>query len=261
LGIAIGWSVDVDVMASVQETIFERGGDRGRTEARDELVGLKVAGDDSGKLALVPHGEESKELIGLGGLEAEISELVDHDDVEARPTLEEALRAAVGLRLKESIDEILRIDEQPGLAADESAQKDRFSEVTFSCACLAAEDDVGAVVKAPELSELEDDTLVEGGLEAEIEALERRSIGEAGVLDAIVGGAVNSGDELLIGKSEEESRKAGPGLLGTEEMLIENLCHALEPEREETCSELLARIGVAVLGVIIILRFLHDDLH
>src|SRR6516164_3321570 len=86
------------------------------------LVVLKVRGDERG-LAAVALFHQLEEDIRLLGTQIEIPDLIDQEDIEARPAPDEFARSSVGDRSVHLVEQVLGADEQPAIAVLQSLQQ------------------------------------------------------------------------------------------------------------------------------------------
>src|SRR5204863_587111 len=120
---------------------------------------------------------------GRLGVEGDVADLVDHEQGRPEQFAQLLVEAALPLGVAEAGDPFGRGGEGDALTGEAGTDPERDREVCLAGAGRAEQDDVVLGGEEVELAEMEDERLLDGALEAEVELLERFAGGEAGLLD------------------------------------------------------------------------------
>lgn len=247
--LTVAGPVDVETDGVHGDSVEDGDGESGVAEVLGPGAELDVGAEGGGGLA-VPPVDEVVEGMGGGGLVLALLHLaeayvVDDEQVGRGPALEPAFVGGVGqagVEVVQEVDAAGVAHRHPGLAA---AQGDGLEDVALAGAALPGEDEVLLATDEVEAGELEDDGLVELGLEGEVEGLERLAFGQAALVDA----ALDAPLDLVGGLGAEDviEQRAGAGLLlrGPGEVLVEVLEGVGQPEDFEVLPESFGEIAGA----------------
>jgi hypothetical protein len=174
--LSVAGTVDIDPDRVHREAIEDRSGEGGVTEVATPVAEHDVRGDGGGGLA-VPPVDEVVEGVGGGWLVAALLDLpepdvVDDQELRPCPGLESACVGAIcepRVKVVEEVD-AARVAHTHTLFA--CAHGKGFEDVALARPALARDDEVVATTDKVEARELEDERLVEGGLEVPVEGLE-----------------------------------------------------------------------------------------
>src|SRR5436190_15641913 len=161
------------------------------------------------------------------------ADVVDDQEVRARPGLEAAGVGAIGEAGVEIIEEV----DAPGVAHGEALfagpKREGLEEVALAGAGLAGDDEVVVAADEVEAGKLEDEGLVEAGLEVPVERLEGLALDEATGVDPaadalleLVGGL--GAEQVLEQRGDTRALAGGPGEVRVE--LVEGVGQAEELE-------------------------------
>ncbi len=131
------------------------------------------------------------------------ADIVDDQEVRARPGLEAAGVGAIGEAGVEIIEEVDATGVAHGEALLAGPKREGLEEVALAGAGLAGDDEVVVAADKVEAGELEDEGLVEAGLEVPVERLERLALDEATGVDP----AADALLELVGGLGAEQGLK------------------------------------------------------
>jgi hypothetical protein len=118
----------------------------------------------------------------------------------------------------------------------------------FASAGRAGDDDVVAPLDEGEIAELDDESLVEPGLEMPVEGLERLALDEAASLDAVLDAMLSLVGNLAAEDVLEQSARGWTLAGGPSEQLIDALARESQSEEPEVLLESDSTQGVAVEG-------------
>lgn len=188
--------------------------------------------------------DEVEEGVGGGGLVGTFSDLAEADVIDdeqrgASPGLEAngvALIGEAGVQVVEQVDAASVADGELLLAG---AQAEGFEDVALAGAALAGEDQIVVTTDEVEATELDDEVLVEGGLEVPIERLEGLALDEAADAHAPGDAGLGFFGDLGAENVLEQSAIPWPLLRGPREMLIEALGGVGQAEEGEMAPESL----------------------
>ena len=128
----------------MDESVGDGGGGGAVVEELPPILECEVGGDD-GRGALVAPVEDLIEQIRAAGIEGQIAQLVDEEQLGCGPGGETAVEAILGLSGDEIVDEICGGGEADAVAAEASELSDGVSEVGLADAAGADEDTIGFV--------------------------------------------------------------------------------------------------------------------
>lgn len=164
----------------------------------------------------MPLVDEGEEGVGGSGLVVALlhlaeTDVVDDEQLGCGPAVESLRVRAVGETGVEIVEQVPAhgVADRHLLLA--GAERQRLHDVALPGAGLAGDDQVFGVADEVETGELEDESLVERGLEGPVEDLERLALGETAGRDA----AFDSAGELVRGLFAEDAleQDAGRGVL------------------------------------------------
>jgi hypothetical protein len=168
------------------------------------------------------EGEE--EVVGLA-FEREVADLVDDQEVVALEAAQLLLELVAVLGGLQTADPFLGGREGDAVSAFAGFQRERDREVGFAGAGWAEEADVRLLLDPGELSEVQDERPLGGGLRRPVEVLQRLQGGEAGSAYARAGTGGVAGEDLGLEQRLVEAL-LGPLLLARERRgLLEPLQH------------------------------------
>lgn len=128
----------------VDEPLGDGAGGSGVVKERPPLFEREIGSDDGGA-SLVALVEDLVQEVGATGVEAEIAELVDQEQVIGRPGGESADQGVAGLGGDEVVDEVDGKGEAHAMATQARELADRVGDVGLADAAWADEDAVGLV--------------------------------------------------------------------------------------------------------------------
>ncbi len=223
--LSVAGAVDVDADGMHGEAVEDGSGDGGVAEVAAPLAQIDVGGDGRGEPS-VSSVDEVEEGVRRGGLVVVLADLaeadvVDDQQVGASPGLESH---RIGVVCKSGV----QVGEQVGAASeaerdalDAGAKAEGLENVALAGAALAGDDEVVVTADEVETCQLEDEGLIEGGLEVEVEGLERLVLDETAVAnaprDARLGLVVDLGGEDVL----EPRAVTGPLTSGPSQQLVE----------------------------------------
>jgi hypothetical protein len=201
-------------------------------------------GGDGGRGVTVPSVDQVEERVGGGGLIALLLELaeahvVDDEQVGTGPGLEAPGVGAVGEAGVEVVEQVdaAGVAEGEGLLA--GAQAEGLEEVALAGAAIAGEDEVVFAADEVEAGELEEEGLVEVGLEVPVEGFEGLLLAEAAGDES----TLDAGFELaahLVAQEVLEQRGGARALAGGPGELLVELGEGVgQSEEGEVSSESL----------------------
>ena len=148
-------------------------------QQRAPLGEAAVAGEDHRRL-FVAGGHEIKQLLGLTGGQAQVADLVNHQ--QARGQIAPALLApAGGLQF---VGELPQGREARRIARFQRPGGEGQGQMGFPHARWAEQDDIGRRLQEAQGAQFLDETFGEGRLEGEVEALQGLGAGQMGGADA-----------------------------------------------------------------------------
>jgi hypothetical protein len=251
--LAVARPVDVDADGMHGETVEDGGGKCSVAEVAAPLAERDVRGDGGRDLA-VAAVDEVVEGVCRGRLVAALldraeADVVDDEEVGSGPPLEATWVGAVSEASMEVVEEV----DAAGVAHPDALlagpEGDGFEDVALARAAGASDDEVVVPMDEVELSELEDEGLVERGLEGPVERLEGLLFGKAAGLEAAsdalleLVGCLDSEDVL------EECGRAGALAGGPGQVLIELGQGARQSEERDVSAESPEDVDVAVVAV------------
>jgi len=157
---ASGLSGDADEQSLVDEPVGDGRSGGGVVEELAPLLEGQIGGDDGGS-ALVASVEDLVEQVCTASIEAEVSELVDEDEVGLGPGCEPTGEGVAGLGGDELVDEVCGEGEADALSAQASELSDGVCEMGLADAGGTDEDDVGFVGDEVERGSAVDEVLVD----------------------------------------------------------------------------------------------------
>lgn len=250
--LAVAGSVDVDPKRVHRETVEDRGGERGVAEVLAPLAERDV-GCHGRRSPTMPSVDQVVECVCGGGLVALLLHLteayvVDDQEFGRRPRLEPAWIGPIGEAGVEVVEEIdaTGVTQADALLAGTHAEC--LEKVALAGAGITGDDDVVVAPDEVEARELEDDRLVELGLEVEVEGLERLVLLEPAAIDAACDALLQLVGGLDTEDVLEQRRRTGTLAYGPRESLVELLKSTGQPEEFEVSSESLES-GVVAGGV------------
>ncbi len=162
----------------------------------------------------------------LGAANASEADVVDDEDGDTGVATQALVVGIVSQARVEIVHQPMEAAIKDLDAGAASAHGDRFDDVTFTSATGPSEDDVLVSADEIELGELEDEGLVDGGLEIEIERFERGPLGQARIGEAAVDGPCEAVLDVASERSLDESEGGGPLFARPGEDLVERLAEA-----------------------------------
>ena len=201
-------TVDADGVTLVSEAAEESLDEGFVPEEVVPFVVVEVGGDE-GWASPVSFFEELEEDVGLLGMEVEVTELVDEQDIDADQLIEELSSGAVGEGSIHFIEEVLSPDEEAAVAVLDGLHEKPGGESGLSDSRRPDEDDVLGLWDEVELGEGAKLTTGRAGLFAERKRLESPLFGEpsasdtpaeSGLLAVVPLGAKQANEECLVGE-------------------------------------------------------------
>jgi hypothetical protein len=161
----------------------------------------------------------------------------EEERLERRLALEAAGIGAIGEAGVEIVEEVdaARVAQVDPLLA--RAQAERFEEMALACAVVAGDHEVVVAAHEVEARELEDEGLVERGLEVPVERLEGLALDEAAAIDPPDDALLELVGGLEAQDVVEQRGDAGALAGGPREEVIELAERAGQPEEVEVSSE------------------------
>lgn len=239
--LAVARTVDVDADRVHGEAVEDRGGKGSVAEKAAPVAKRDVRGDGGGD-AGVPPIDEVVEGVRSGRLIAALLDLAEADVVNdqelgADPGLEAAGVGAIGEAGVQIVEEIDAAGVAHGEALFAGTEREGLEEVALAGTALASDDEVVVAADEVEAGKLEDERLVETGLEVPVEDLEDLALDETTGVDA----AADALLELVRGLGTEEvlEKRGGAGTLasGPDEMRVELVEGMTQAEEVEVSSE------------------------
>ena len=186
--LSVAGPVDVDPNGMHGEAVEDGGGERGVAQEAPPVAERDIRSDGRGDLAMATIDEVVERVSG-GRLVAPLldlsqSDVVDDEQGGCGPGLESARIGAVGearVEVVEQVDAARVAHADPLLTC---AEAEGFEDVALAGAGLSGDDEVVASSNEVEPGKLEDECLVELGLEIPIEGFERLSFHESTAVDA-----------------------------------------------------------------------------
>jgi len=253
--LSVAGPVDVDANGVHGEAVEDGGGERGVAQEAPPVAERDIRSDRRGDLAM-PTIDEVVEGVRGGRLVAALLDLpetdvIDDEERGSGPGLESARVRAVGeagVEIVEQVDAACIAHADALLAR---AEPEGFEDMTLAGAGLAGDDEVVASSNEVESCELEDQRLVELGLEIPVEGFERLSFHEAADVNASRDAVLELSRGLETEDVLEQDCGAGPLGGGPGESLVELVEGERQSEEREVSAQALedevvvgARIGV-----------------
>ena len=244
-------AVDVDADGVHREAVEDGAGEGGVAEVAAPVAERDVGGD-RGRDAFVPAIEEVVESVRRGRLVAALlylaeTDVVDDQERGASPALESAGVGAVGEAGVEVVEQIDAAGVAHGDAQLAGTQPEGLEQVALAGAVGAGDHEVVVAVHEVEPGELEDEGLVDAGLEGPVEGLEGLALNQPAAVDA----AADALLELVRGFETEdvleERGRAGALVSRPGEALVE-IGEGLRQAEELEVSSEPGEDGLVVAG-------------
>ncbi len=180
--------VDVDADGSHREAVEDGRGQGGVAQVAAPSAQPDVGGDGGGR-ASVPLVDQAEQSVGRGGLVFALLDLAQADIVDDQqrrrgPATEPPRIGAVSEAGEKVVEEVHALGVADRDLLLTRAQGHGLQDVTLSGAALAGDDQVLGVTDEVEACQLQDERLVEAGLEGPVEGLEGLALGQAACVDA-----------------------------------------------------------------------------
>jgi hypothetical protein len=234
-------SADVDADGVHREAVEDRGGQGGVAEVAAPIAERDVGGH-RGRHVTVATIDEIVQRVRRGRLlraplDLAEADVVDDQEFRARPALESTGVGAVGEAGMEVVEEIDAAGVAHANALLARAQGEGLEDVTLAGTVVAGDHQVVVAAHEVEAGKLEDEGLVEGGLEVPVERLQRLALGEPAGVDA----PRDALFELVRGLDAEdvleERGRACAFARGPRELLVKRLERAGQSEEFEVSPE------------------------
>src|SRR5271163_3817303 len=196
--------------AHEQTLVYEPVGDRGRgggvVEQVSPIFEGEVGGDNGGgaQIALV---DDLVEQVGAAGIEAEIAQLVDEQEVVGGPGREPFAQGVACLGADEVVDEVCGEYESHAIALDAREVSQGVGEVGFADPAGPDEHDVAALAYEVEGGSALDDVAVDGGGSGEVIGVEGGHWEDARAFDRRAGAVFQMDAELIAHQVIDHARR------------------------------------------------------
>jgi len=223
--LAIARAVDVQPNAVHGKPIEDGAGDGSVAEVLSPVAELDVGGD-SGRGAAVSTVDEVEQGVGGGGLVVALADLaeadvVDDDQVGSCPRAKPTWIGVVGEACMQVVQEIDATGVADANALLAGTQRKGLEEVAFAGAGLSGDDQIVTALDEAQATELEDEALVDGRLEVEVEGFEGFALVQTAVVDAPLDAALGLGGDLAAQDMLEEDGMGGALAKRPVEQLVE----------------------------------------
>src|SRR3954462_5019752 len=211
----------------------------------EEVVPLAVAqvrGDDGG-MPVITLLHELEEGVRLFGLEVQIPEFVDQQDVEAREMVDQLAGGAVGERSVHLVEQILRANELAAQPVLQSLEQDAAGQSGFPHAGGAGENQILVFGHEIEFGKGLDLLALYAGLTAVRESFQRPTLREIGAANAPLQSALLAVMPLGAEQRGDELRVGDLLFLGGAQLLVVDRAHAAELEILQQLFDLVSHRG------------------
>ena len=220
----------------MDKPICDGGGGGAVVKERTPILEGQIGGDYR-RGSEIPLVDDLVEQVGAARIEAEVSQLVDEQQVVGRPRRESFAERVASLGTDEIVDEVGGESEADTVAFDAREVSESIGEVSFSNAARAHEDDVGALADEGERGGALDEIAVDLLRAREVVRVECGHGEQARPLDGGAGALFEVHTELVSHEVVHDGRGgvvAGNGFL---EGSVEALGRVIEAERAQDIGE------------------------
>ena len=220
----------------MDESVGDGGGGGGVVEELSPVLEGEVGGDD-GRGALIALVEDLVEQIGAAGVEGQVSQLVDEQEVVGGPSREAPGEGVACLGGDELVDEIGGEGETHAVAAQAGELAESVGEVGFPDAGGSEKDDVGALAYEVERGRARDQIAIDAVGVIEVIGVEGGERKQAGALEGGAGARFELHAELI---AHEPIEQGGGRIVSRDGLLeggIELDSSVIEPEGLEHVGE------------------------
>jgi len=170
--------------------------------------------------------DEVEKGMGGGGLVVALADLaeadvVDDDQVGSGPRAKSTWIGVVGEACMQVVQQIDAAGVADANALLAGTQRKGLEEVALAGAGLSGDDQVVVALDEAQATELEDEALVDSGLEVEVEGFEGLALVEAAVVDTTLDASLGLGGDLAAQDVLEEHGMSGALAKGPVEQLVE----------------------------------------
>ena len=201
------------------------------------FIVVEVCGDYA-RFPAVALAHEFKEGVYLFGVEGEVPELVDDQQVVPGESVDELICRAVGKGAVELIKKVLSVVEASAVAGDQSLSKQSDSEPGFAGARWTDEDDILGFADEIELRESHDLAFIDCGLFLKGEAFQGPGKGDFSLFEPIEHALFLAVGVFCGKQAVNELAMRAAGFLGAVKLLYERFFEAREVQPVEQFDEL-----------------------
>ena len=223
------------------EAVEDRGGQGGVAEITAPVGECDIRGDRGGCVAVATIDEVVQRVRGGGLIGAPLdlpqADVIDDEELGACPALEATGIRSIGEAGVEVVEQIdaARVAHVDALFT--CAEPEGLEDVTLAGAVVAGNHEVLVPAHEVEASELEDEGLVEAGLEVPVERRERLALDEPAGVDAPLDPLLELVRGLDAEDMLEERGRAGALVRGPREVVVELVEGAGQSEELEVASQ------------------------